>query len=330
MAQFENNEILPICVIIKIMAEQNVFDGIIGHKAQIAILKQSIKRKNFAHAYLFCGSVHLGKTEVARRFIAGILGLPDFVSLDKHPDVKMVIGEKLIKIDQIRELKHYFSLAPYKANYKIALIAEAEKMNRPAASALLKTLEEPSGQAILILIAPSVRSILPTLVSRCQVFNFHRTSIAEIREGLIERGASEALARILAPKSQGLPGRALSCFKEPSLLSEEASFFRDFARLPGENFKERFAFAEKLAKEEGGIETVISQWLNFYHDLILAKHGALDLISDLKAKSEIAAASKNYTLPQVLIAIRILQGIGQNLKFNINKRLALETLLINI
>jgi len=62
----------------------------------------------------------------------------------------------------------------------------------------------------------------------------------------------------------------------------------------------------------------------------LAKHGALDLISDLKAKSEIAAASKNYTLPQVLIAIRILQGIGQNLKFNINKRLALETLLINI
>lgn len=312
------------------MAEQNIFNGIIGHKNQAAILKQSIAGKDFAHAYLFCGPAHLGKTEVARRFSAGILGFPDSASLDKHPDVKIVEGEKLIKIDQIRELKRYFSLAPYKANYKVALVAEAEKMNRQAANAFLKLLEEPSGQAILILIAPSTRSLLPTLVSRCQVINFQRVSAAEIHDGLQAAGASKQEARILSQKSQGLPGRAFSYLKEPSKLAAEISLFHDFARLPKENFSQRFAFAEKAAKAEEGLEPVLLQWLNFYHDLILAKHNALDLISDPEGKSEIASVSENYTISQILIAIRILQGIWQNLRFNINKRLALETLLINI
>jgi len=312
------------------MAEKSVFDGIIGHKNQAAILKQSIANKNFVHAYLFCGPAHLGKTEIARRFIAGILGSSDSVFLEKHPDVKIIEGEKLIKIDQIRELKHYFSLAPYKANYKIALVAEAEKMNRAAANSFLKLLEEPFGQAILILIAPSSNSLLPTLVSRCQVINFQRVSAMEIHDGLLAAGASKQEARILSQKSQGLPGRAFAYFKEPSRLAAEAFSSREFAASLGKNFKERFSFAERLAKTEEGLEPVISQWLNFYHDLILAKHNALDLISDPEGKSEIAAASEKYTLPQILIAIRILQGIWQNLRFNINKRLALETLLINI
>ncbi len=310
--------------------QKNVFSGIIGHKIQLEILSHILAQKNFAHAYLFVGDPHLGKRIIAERFIAGILNLENQEKINVHPDVKIIEGEKLVTIDEIRELKHHLNLAPYSAFYKIVFLPCAEKMNRPAANSFLKLLEEPAGQTILILIAPSIKALLPTIVSRCQIFKFYRVAIPSIESFLKRAGASPEEARREAYLSQGCPGLSMAYFQNPEAVEREADYVRDLIKLKNDSLAKRFIFAEKFSHEAKVLEQMLRQWLRFYHDIILAKNSSLDLVSNPDFTLEIKKASETYSMQEILSLIQTTQMILQNLKFNLNKRLALETLLINI
>lgn len=309
---------------------KNVFSGIVGHKIQLEILSHILTRKNFAHAYLFAGDPHLGKKAIAKRFIAEILDLEDQEKIGAHPDVKIVEGEKLVTIDQMRELKHHLTLTPYSASYKIAFLPCAEKMNRPAANSFLKLLEEPAGQTILILIAPSVKTLLPTLVSRCQIFKFYRVALGEIESFLKSAGASPEQARVLAYLSEGRPGLAWTYFQNPKEVEKKIDYVRNLIQLKSDSLARRFIFAEKVSRDGKVLAEMLREWLAFYHDLILAKNNCLDLVSNPDFAPEIAKTSQAYAGREVLSLAQTTQTILKNLKFNINKRLALETLLINI
>ncbi|MBD2089602.1 DNA polymerase III subunit delta' [Microcoleus sp. FACHB-1515] len=192
------------------------FASVIGQTQAVTLLSQAIARDRIAPAYLFAGVPGVGRGLTARCFATELLGgspAIDRVNQGNHPDLLWVEptylhqGKRIsaaeatemnvkrkaapqIRLEQIREITVFLSRPPLEAKRSIVVIEQAETMAEPAANGLLKTLEEP-GRATMILIAPSVESLLPTLVSRCQVIPFIRLSQAAIAQILQRNGQTE-------------------------------------------------------------------------------------------------------------------------------------------
>lgn len=156
-----------------------------------------------AHAYLFHGPRGVGKRAAALAFAGALLGAPDRVAREVHPDLYVLepLGDQ-IRIDPIRELRRDLHMRPFEADRRVYLIAGAHLMNEDAADALLKDLEEPPEYAVIVLLADELGPLPPTIRSRCQHVPFRRLSQRAIREFLAARGVEgvelEALARTAA------------------------------------------------------------------------------------------------------------------------------------
>jgi DNA polymerase III subunit delta' len=156
-----------------------------------------------AHAYLLHGPPGVGKRRAALAFAASILGDELRVAHGTHPDLYLLepLGE-MIRIDEIRRLRHDLHMRPFEAQHRVYLIAGAHLMNEDAADALLKDLEEPPSYAVILLLADELGPLPPTIRSRCQLIPFRRLSERSVREYLAEHapGLQEeertALARV--------------------------------------------------------------------------------------------------------------------------------------
>src|SRR5919202_3938010 len=227
---------------------------LLGQDQAIALLKGAIASNRIAPAYLFAGPPGVGRSRAARAFIE-LLFCTD-IPPDKqasvqrrlrqgnHPDVLWVEptylhnGTRLsateaaqkglirkappqIRLEQIREIAQFLSRSALEASRKVVVLEQAETMAEAAANALLKTLEEP-GQATLILIAPSVESLLPTLVSRCQRIPFYRLARENMEAVLQQTGHQEILeASSVLALAQGSPGEAITAFEQLQVIPRE-------------------------------------------------------------------------------------------------------------
>jgi DNA polymerase-3 subunit delta' len=198
--------------------------------AQWARLAAARAAGRVPHALLIAGGSGLGKALFARRLARALLctrpdpagdacGRCDACRLSRagtHPDLQMVLPEaagKPIKIDQVRELAARSVLAAQSGGFRVVLIEPAEAMNRAAANALLKTLEEPASRAVLLLVSSHPDRLAPTIRSRCQVIRFGPPAAAVVRDwlaGQVDRGEIDALLAI----SGGAPLRALQAQEE--------------------------------------------------------------------------------------------------------------------
>jgi len=149
-----------------------------GHNAVKSILDKQIGAKRFPHAYLFAGPDGVGKKLLALEFSRKILGAEN---LNTHPDFSILDQAGEITMEPVLEFISRLSLKPFLAQKKIAIINNAQNLNLQSANALLKTLEEASESTVIILLANSSR-LLPTIVSRCQVLNFHPFSEAQLKD----------------------------------------------------------------------------------------------------------------------------------------------------
>jgi DNA polymerase III subunit delta' len=198
----------------------------IGHDRTLANLFQLLGRDRLPHALLFNGPEGIGKGLAAWWLAAGALcqkaagGDPCRVCAaciqvggHSHPDLVLVErlpGKKEIGIDAIRQLKHFLQLQAVSGARKIAVVEEAERLTVAAQNALLKTLEEPPGQVLIILVTPSTEALLPTVRSRCQRVRFEPLDSEQVATVLKNvSGLEEEEARILAASADGSPGRAL-------------------------------------------------------------------------------------------------------------------------
>jgi len=198
---------------------------IIGHQHILNYLKNSIENKRISHAYLFEGSEHSEKRNTALWF-AKVLGCdgPDITEITV-PEYK-----KEIKIEQIRELRRYLSLSPHSSPYKIAIINSAEKMTDEAANALLKTLEEPRGNTVLILITDMASALPETILSRCEEIKFRSDSLDKISESLIKKEYIDILQKPL---------------------------------------NDIFKYLEKIPKESPETFNILDSWLFWFRDLLV-------------------------------------------------------------
>jgi len=206
---------------------------VLGHDEAVTRLRESIARGRLAHAYLFVGRRGVGKELLSRELAKALQcrqpgadpcdECPQCrkVEHDNHPDVTFVrllegarggARRSQIVIDQVRqEIQQPISYKPFEGQWKVFVVADAERMTEQAQNCLLKTLEEPPPRSVLVLLAERLEPFLPTVVSRCQVVRFRPLAPALVERILVEdQGLEPARARVLARLSEGSPGLALA------------------------------------------------------------------------------------------------------------------------
>lgn len=212
-----------------------IFEEITGQDFIINTLKKAIKKNKLAHALLFSGPRGVGKTSCARIVAREINGY--FFSLEKDKNFNFDIFEidaaSNNSVDNIRELIEQVHLVPKKGKYKIYIIDEAHMLSQAAFNAFLKTLEEPPLHVKFILATTEKHKIPYTIISRCQIYEFHRISVENIKLKLKEISYKENLKIeedalfIIAKRSEGSLRDALSildqilCYNEGSLITKE-------------------------------------------------------------------------------------------------------------
>lgn len=305
---------------------------IIGHTKIIDWLERGVKNDSVAHAYVFLGPARVGKKTVAEWLAIQLLG--DFSGeLAAHPNISLVSREfdekkkrlkTKISIEQIKLLRERLGMSTFGQGRKVAIIEEAEAMSLEAANALLKTLEEPSGQTTVILIASNETRIPKTIFSRAQVLRFNLVSDQEIKDALKE----DALVDELMIHAAGRPGVAMSLKDDAEGLEERRATEREFWQVLEGTLAERMAAAARLPKGVAAREDVRAKLNRFevkLRQLLLASSGCDDLVSSSEAK-RLAGTSPNRWHR----AIHTINECRTALEANTNPQLVLENFLIKL
>lgn len=315
------------------------FAEIVGQDRAIQVLKRSLATGKVAHAYVFEGIAGCGKKMTAFAFIQAIfcgtgVGCGHCPSCRKlatqqHPDLHLLAPDgAFLKIDQIRELQRELALRPFEARQKAAIIEDADRLNPAAANALLKTLEEPPGNAILILLTSNIEGILPTVLSRCQRLRFAPLALTSIEAWLLKNGVPTEAARIAAALSEGSLQKALE-IQDKDVLQSRKTFIEQMTALSLGEITPLLRGAEELAKDKEQALAMLDLLKTFFRDLLLLHGGSTDFInSDLAPLLQREAG--RFSLDGIMQRIQFISRSQQALMRNVNTRLALEVLFMRL
>ena len=293
---------------------------VIGHEWATDLLARAITgpaqtggERRLSHAYLFTGPAQVGKTTLARAFAQAILcetqaGTPcgacrvcQRIAAGRYPDVQLVIAEKnTIQIDQVRALQIAAALSPLEGAYRIFIIREIERATPPAANALLKTLEEPPPQVILLLTSAHRDQLLPTILSRCQIIGLRPTPLGQIQAALETHwGVDPARAALLARLSAGRLGWAVNAHTDPELWQARAKRLDDLLALTAAGRLGRLAYTETLSRQGDAIERTLGLWATWWRDVLLVQQGLAAEIVNLDRRVQLAQQADLYRPEQV-------------------------------
>ncbi|MEI7905170.1 MAG: DNA polymerase III subunit delta' [Candidatus Firestonebacteria bacterium] len=343
---------------------------ILGHNREKEALLSAFRKGRLAHGYIFNGPSGTGKFALALEFAkyinceesgqdacgkcTGCLQLSE----NKHPDLMIVQPVKAtIKIEQIREAKNRMAFKASFCKYKVLIINEAEKLGNNAADSLLKLLEEPSGNTLIILITSNLHSIQDTLRSRSQVLNFSTLSAEDTTALLkVRLQLDPAKLEFLSNMAEGRPGEAIKFYEEELFELREEVFLMTEALLKKSlliNTKDlagkygKFKAEETLdqdtedASQEGDKEDAtkaqkalyvrehfINILVSIYRDIVSVKLNLAGGLVNTDKRRTVAAFAERYTAES---AAEILQGLNRIralLKHYINFDLAANDLLL--
>ncbi|MFH1714461.1 MAG: DNA polymerase III subunit [Candidatus Nealsonbacteria bacterium] len=291
---------------------------IIGHNKQWQFLKRSAETGRLSHAYLFSGQEKLGKKKMAFEWISLLFG--NDLKKSGHPDLTLIEPEgKEIKIDQIKGLIRSLYLKPHSAPLKAAIIDKAHSMNPEAQTSLLKTLEEPRGETVLILIAEEPDRLLPTILSRVQTVKFYPVQGKEIKSYLAKQGISEKESENLISNSFGGPGRMIDFLFDSEKLDKAKERINDLEKIMKGDLGFRFEYAKELSGgDPKGQKETLDVWISYLREALISKVNG--------GKSNIQYSI--LKLKNVLSRIQYVERLISNT--NVNSRLALESLMLEI
>jgi len=319
------------------------FAEVVGHSKPLNTLQKALTNQRLHHAYLFVGPEGVGKRTVAMALAKAIHcsnSAADFcgecincasIVDGNHPDVRTIeplAGKKEISIRQVRDLERDLRYRSFSGKCKIAIIDPAALMNASAQNALLKTLEEPPENSLMILVTPNAGALLPTLRSRCLRLSFAPLSRAQVVEFLrAKRGVAADDAEFLAAISMGSIGVALT-LDQQAFIEKRRIWTDMLSSLRVNDYRAAIAAAEVLAgNREEALEFL--RWAeSWYRDLLI--HGVTDKADDLvnlDMLAQIERQSRQGGVDRSLAALARISSATAGIHRNLNRRMVLESFL---
>ena len=321
--------------------------NMLGHGWAVDLLRQQVVGGTTRQAYLFTGPSGIGRRTLAQRFAQTLncTAPPDpgvpcgdcwecrHIDEGTHPDVTVTQAATaggILKVGQAREVRGSLSLRPYRARHRVAIFLRFQEANAEASNALLKILEEPPPFAVLILTADDPESILPTIVSRCEVLRLRPIPFEMVQQSLMQRGAREPVAQLISHLSAGCPGAALRMLEDETALPFRDQKLDELRSLLEGSRAEKFAYAHQISRDKGAMSSVLAVWLSFWRDVLWRSAGAASPLSNPDRTEEIDALAARFGLPVARRQVDILDGALQRLETNVNPRLLAEVLLLDL
>ena len=316
------------------------FESLKGQDSAVSYLKASLRNNRISHSYIFSGPDGVGKRLAAINFAkalncdSAISGSPcDQCSSCKkinslsHPDIFTLKPKEegaSIKIEDVRALIKDVYLKPFEARKKVYIIEGAEYMKHEAANALLKTLEEPPADSVIILLTENIKSLFHTIVSRCQVVKFFPLKLKEIEQILIrEHSLSQADAHTLSHLSGGRLGDALK-FKEEDIFTKRSLLINKI--LSGS--RADFDF-DDIPKED--IRIYLDMILAWYSDILNMKAGVPDyMLVNIDKIDSISNEAGRLSFEHIENMINSVISTIMNIDQNANQKLAMSVLGMKI
>lgn len=325
------------------MDKQDFKIQVIGHKWATDLLQRQQQAGRVPQSLLLTGPPNVGKSTVARFFAQYLncqgetrpcgrcLSCRKIIS-GNHPDVRVFDDDnELLKIDQMRELQRELSLSPLEGQYRVALLCNFERATTSAANALLKTLEEPASYVVMILTAPEPRSLLPTIVSRCQILTLRPLPGADVLAGLQTRWqTSPEQAELLARLAAGRLGWAVRALTDENFLERRAQRLADLLDLLRMHRAERLLYAQNLSRDLAVLKETLALWLTIWRDLLLLTSGSQTKITNLDWQDVLQNLAHHSNVSQASAMVARLQMALVNLGYNVNPRLTLEVVLLRL
>jgi len=323
------------------------FVGIAGHQRAIGILRAHQAAGRLAHAYCLIGEEGVGKTTVARALAEELLlgdGQPS--RLEVHPDFWCDDRPEAISIDEIRfhpergapahdqSLQQFLSLKPFVAPLRVALLANAERMTEAAQNCLLKTLEEPPPNTVLVLTTAYPDHLLSTCLSRCQVIALSPVGRPALVEFIKARHDDGAEAEALAGLAHGRPGWAVRALTDRDWALRLDRWADELAALAFEDADGVFSFAARFGQgPPAEMRLVASDALRgftaFLRDAMLLRAGLLRPMPPAR-QSSLEAWIARVSADQVRAALAAAQRTQLLIDQNVNPRLAMEVMLLDL
>ena len=327
-----------------------------GYDTLLRQIETSVREGRYAHAYLLVGPPQVGKHTLAVNMAQAVNCLSSnhipcgectqclHIARGHHADVRIIEvqreeedgpSRREIGIGDVREVQHQASLKPYEGKHRVFVFDGAEHMSEEAANALLKTLEEPPPQVLLILVTSREEALLPTIRSRCQRLELKPLPVAQVANELVSNHSlPDEQAETLARLSMGRLGWAVSAVNNPSVLEKRNEEIERIAQLPGTSLEERFNYASGLAslysRNRIAAGELLFLWLRWWRDLLLIKEGAEPFVSNVDCISTLRLGAATCITVEVVGFIRAILSTIEALEHNANTRLALEVLMLSL
>lgn len=346
------------------------FSEVLGQDAIVATLKNAIKKKRMAHAYLFSGSRGTGKTTLARLFAKALncqnpsdncepcnaCSSCKEIAAGNSLDVLEIDGASNRGIDDVRQINETVGYSTASGRYKIYIIDEVHMLTKEAFNALLKTLEEPPEKVKFFFATTEPHKVLPTILSRCQRFNLNRipldSIVAKLKRMTDEQGfqADEDALRLVANRADGglrdaesLLDQILS-FHEGELIDAQSvadilgvmpqeTFFRLDKAAQTCNFSEAFEIAEEIFAEGKDLTHFVEMLSEHFRNILVVKLSGPEtslLSLSESAKAQYAESAKKYRKEQCLELLDYLVKTQQEIRFSPSPRIALEAALLHV
>lgn len=307
------------------------------------VFRRSVRSGKISHSYIFEGIPGCGRRKTALALLqaifcqavdddaCGVCPSCRKIASGNHGDIHFVAplpDKRDISIDQLRDIQRELSLRPYEAPRKACIMEPAERMSVNAANSLLKTLEEPPGNAIIILLTENADMLLPTIRSRCQLIRFSPLSPENIRLLLEKNGVAPDDASLLAPLSEGsmqkageLDNDALSARRE-MLISRLSAL--DIGRIGSV-----FDTAEELAGNRDETLESLDLLLSFARDTVYLHAGSSDIINT-SIRPALESFAARCSLEGALQILGDITETRRAVQRNANNKLAMDCLFMKM
>ena len=344
------------------------FQSIVGQGAMASTLRTAVQQGRLAHAYLFCGPRGVGKTTAAR-VLAKTINCQSLTAEGeacnecescrafnegRSFNIFELDAASNNSVEDIRQLTEQVTMPPALGKYKVYIIDEVHMLSVTAFNAFLKTLEEPPSYAIFILATTEKHKILPTILSRCQIYDFKRITVGDIThhlqyvaqsEGIV---ADEAALGLIAEKADGGMRDALSMFDriasfaggqityEHALESlnvlDYSYFIRTFDHLLTGDYRSLLLLLDELLGKGFEGQTILAGLAAFARDLLVIQHPGTSVLLEKPERVTQAyeALAARCTPAQLFAAIRALVQADQQYRQATNKRLLIELTLLGL